>query len=221
MDYYQLIVYKERNISNLCTHFVGCTLFLHRARRVVVMPICGYWQHWWLSKVQPPVPPVEGKVSVMKTLGYQWLQSRYINATSDILDTSFWMATICDRTNPVIKAPWIFAADRVRCLLFRTYIPHLHWPASTNCPNICQYILGIMSAYWAAYISIHFYEQHFEAGLINKNNCVPYPEPVYTGWSRVHWNATGMPLVDPVYTGIPLGDPANTCRVHWNTTGKT
>ena len=49
----------------------------------------------------------------------------------------------------------------------------------------------------------------------------PYPEPVYTGWSSVHWNATGMPLVDPVYTGIPLGAPANTCRVHWNTTGKT
>ena len=49
----------------------------------------------------------------------------------------------------------------------------------------------------------------------------PYPEPVYTGWSSVHWNATGMPLDDPVYTGIPLGHPANTCRVHWNTTGKT
>ena len=40
--------------------------------------------------------------------------------------------------------------------------------------------------------------------------------PVYT-------EMPGMPLVDPVYTGIPLGDPANTCtcRVHWNTTGKT
>ena len=50
---------------------------------------------------------------------------------------------------------------------------------------------------------------------------IPYPEPVYTSWSSVHWNATGMPLVDPVYTGIPLGDPANTFRVHWNTTGKT
>ena len=50
---------------------------------------------------------------------------------------------------------------------------------------------------------------------------IPYPEPVYTGWSSVHWNATGMPMVDPVYTGIPLGHPANTCRVHWNTTGKT
>ena len=76
----------------------------------------------------------------------------------------------------------------------------------------------------------------------------PYPEPVYTGWSSVHWNATGMPLVDPVYTGIPLGRPANTCRYtgtpleklslnsptlechwrnlvesapHWNATGET
>ena len=46
----------------------------------------------------------------------------------------------------------------------------------------------------------------------------PYPEPVHTGWSSVHWNATKMPLVDPVYTGISLGDPANTCRVHhWKT----
>ena len=48
----------------------------------------------------------------------------------------------------------------------------------------------------------------------------PYPEPVYTGCSSVHLNATEMPLVDPVYTGIPPGDPVNTCRVHWNTTGK-
>ena len=31
----------------------------------------------------------------------------------------------------------------------------------------------------------------------------PYPEPVYTGWSSVHWNDTGWP------------------SVHWNTTGKT
>ena len=30
-----------------------------------------------------------------------------------------------------------------------------------------------------------------------------------------------MPLVDPVYTGISLGDPANTCRIHWNITGNT
>ena len=37
----------------------------------------------------------------------------------------------------------------------------------------------------------------------------------------VHWNSTGMPLVDPEYTGIPLGDPASTCMVHLNTTGKT
>ena len=48
----------------------------------------------------------------------------------------------------------------------------------------------------------------------------PYHEPVYTGWSSVHWNSTGMPLVDPVYTGMPLGDPANTCRAHWNTMEK-
>ena len=50
---------------------------------------------------------------------------------------------------------------------------------------------------------------------------ISYPEPVYTGWSSIHWNATGMPLVDPVYTGIPLGDTAITSRVHWNTTGET
>ena len=27
-------------------------------------------------------------------------------------------------------------------------------------------------------------------------------------------------LAGPMYTGIPLGGPGNTCRVHWNTTGK-
>ena len=46
------------------------------------------------------------------------------------------------------------------------------------------------------------------------------PEPVFTGWSSVRWNTTGMPLVDSVYTGIPQGDPTNTCRVHWNTIEK-
>ena len=45
--------------------------------------------------------------------------------------------------------------------------------------------------------------------------------PVYTGWSSVHWNVMGMPLDGPVYAGISLGDPPNTCRVHWNRSGKT
>ena len=65
------------------------------------------------------------------------------------------------------------------------------------------------------------------------NKC-PYPEPVYTGWSSVHWNATGMPLVDPVYTGIPLeklswNSPTLECHwrnlvesaPHWDATGET
>ena len=45
----------------------------------------------------------------------------------------------------------------------------------------------------------------------------PYPDPVYTVWSSAHWSATGMLLVDPVYTGMQLDDPASTCRVHWDT----
>ena len=63
---------------------------------------------------------------------------------------------------------------------------------------------------------------------------IPYPEPVYTGWSSVHWNATGMPLVDPVYTGTPLeklswNSPTLECHwrnlvesaPHWDATGET
>ena len=62
----------------------------------------------------------------------------------------------------------------------------------------------------------------------------PYPEPVYTGWSSVNWNATEMPLVDPVYTGIPLeklswNSPTLECHwinlvesaPHWDATGET
>ena len=74
----------------------------------------------------------------------------------------------------------------------------------------------------------------------------PYHESVCTGWSSIHWTTTARPLVGPVYTGIPLGDPANIagytgtpleklnwncptlecqwrnsdyCSLHWNTTG--
>ena len=62
----------------------------------------------------------------------------------------------------------------------------------------------------------------------------PYPEPVYTGWSSVHWNGTGMPLVDSVYTGTPLeklswNSPTLECHwrnlvesaPHWDATGET
>ena len=31
---------------------------------------------------------------------------------------------------------------------------------------------------------------------------------------------TGVPLVDTVYIGLPLANPANAFRVHWNATGK-
>ena len=55
----------------------------------------------------------------------------------------------------------------------------------------------------------------------NDGKHTPYSEPEYTRWSSAHWNAIRMPLVDPVYTGITLGDPSYTCRVHQNTTGKT
>ena len=69
---------------------------------------------------------------------------------------------------------------------------------------------------------------------LNVTWATPYPEPVYTGWSSVHWNATGMPLVDPVYTGIPLeklswNSPTLECHwrnlvesaPHWDATGET
>ena len=54
---------------------------------------------------------------------------------------------------------------------------------------------------------------------------------MYTGCSSVHWNATGMPLIDPVYTGQPneclqgtlehhLKNLVETAP-HWNATGET
>ena len=76
-----------------------------------------------------------------------------------------------------------------------------------------QYITGGLeytagnSEYVAEYAS-HSWSVCFSAAI-------PLP------WASVHWNATGMSLVDPVYIGMPLGDPANSCKVHWNTTGKT
>ena len=47
----------------------------------------------------------------------------------------------------------------------------------------------------------------------------PYPEPVYTGWSSVHWKHTEYALAGPVYTGMTLGDTTanlqTTLEHHW------
>ena len=54
-------------------------------------------------------------------------------------------------------------------------------------------------------------ENRWTVGTVERT--YPNPEPVYVGWSSVHYNGMGMTLVDPVYTLLPLGDPASTCRV--------
>ena len=104
---------------------------------------------------------------------------------------------------PLISMSW----DVITCMFLVCDSPNYRIPFGV--PNIS------LSGSWC--------HQHNIFGTRPHRNKFPYPysEPVYTGWSSVHWKATGMPLVDPVYTGIPLGHPANTCRVHWNTTGKT
>ena len=59
----------------------------------------------------------------------------------------------------------------------------------------------------------------------------PYPEPVYTGWSSVHWNVTGWPSVHWDTTGRPIEYLQGTrehhwknlveTAPHWNATGET
>ena len=44
---------------------------------------------------------------------------------------------------------------------------------------------------------------------------LPYPEPVYTGWSSVHWNATGWPSVRWDTTGPPSEYLVGTLEHHW------
>ena len=65
-----------------------------------------------------------------------------------------------------------------------------------------------------------------------KHHCksCPYPEPVYTGWSSVHWNATGWPSVHWDTTGPPSEYLQGTLEhnwknlvetaPHWNATGE-
>ena len=43
----------------------------------------------------------------------------------------------------------------------------------------------------------------------------PYSEPVYTGWSSVHWNATGWPSVHWNTTGRPSEYLQGTLEHHW------
>ena len=44
---------------------------------------------------------------------------------------------------------------------------------------------------------------------------IPYPEPVYTGWSSVHWNATGWPSSYWDTTGRPSEYLQGTLEHHW------
>ena len=69
----------------------------------------------------------------------------------------------------------------------------------------------------------------------NEHGCVylrcPYPEPMYTGRSSVHWNATGWPSVHWDITGPPSEYLQGTLEhhwkklswnsPHWNATGET
>ena len=59
----------------------------------------------------------------------------------------------------------------------------------------------------------------------------PCPEPVYTGWSSVHWNANGWPSVHLDTIGSPSEHLQGTLEhhwknlvetaPHWNATGET
>ena len=65
------------------------------------------------------------------------------------------------------------------------------------------------------YQNIIFLKRHLVEGI-------PYPELVYAGWSSVHWNATGIPLVDPVYTtGWPSEYLQGTLEHHWKNLDET
>ena len=91
-----------------------------------------------------------------------------------------------------------------------------------------KYILRISVAKSAKLLFCNGYFKFVKIGYY------PYPEPVYTGWSSVHWNAIGMPLAEPVHTGIPLeklswNSPTLECHCrnlvqsapHWDATGET
>ena len=103
--------------------------------------------------------------------------------------------------------------------------------------NLCSFVeAGNRSL---AHLNVRSRIRCFDAMYVSasyqvRSRIYPYPEPVYTGWSSVHWNATGMLLVDPVYTGIPLeklswNSPTLECHwrnlvesaPHWDATGET
>ena len=54
---------------------------------------------------------------------------------------------------------------------------------------------------------------------------IPYSEPVYTGWSIVHWHVTGMPLVDSSVhrdtNGLPSKYLQGTLENHWKNVVET
>ena len=106
----------------------------------------------------------------------------------------------------------------------------------------------IWPSYWEIYPSAPNTSHKICCALLGLAYTFPYHEPVYTGWSSVHLNATGMPRLTQCtlgyhwatqrilagYTGTPLeklswNSPTLECHwrnliataPHWDATGET
>ena len=118
---------------------------------------------------------------------------------------------------------------------------------STGGRSITSHCIAIVLIARGYVICIRFQNTSCVSSIITRCS-LPFPEPVYTGCSSVHWNATGKPLDDQCtlgyhwatqriiagYTGTPLENlswnsptlechcrNSNICSLHWNTTGGT
>ena len=87
-----------------------------------------------------------------------------------------------------------------------TGVTHAPWcmPGSLTSSSLCSWWRGKRSRHTRHMHNLQFY--------VNSN---PYPEPVYTGWSSVHWNATGI-LGHWDTTGPPSEYLQGTLEHHWN-----
>ena len=184
----------------------------------------------WCSAI-PPLPGCFCPWTFFQSIGFNMVPS----------DT--FMAHLATQFGYFCRGVSGFATDcpcDVWCRGLPTCLLHVGPPNGNRFLNI-SWAVGL--TYWIVYLDffcilsyaiIYVLIHHAIFGFYLYFLSIPYPEPVYTGWSSVHWNATGMPLVDPVYTGTPLeklswNSPTLECHwrilvesaPHWDATGET
>ena len=183
----------------------------------------------------------------MKSLGSASVEIFRYKGAQDSFDRKHYCDVIMSVASSQITGVLIICSTVSSGADQRNFKAPRHWPLWGESTG--DRLVTMMTSLFSDKSTMH---QWYEAGItglqlrinidwtcyFRTHLCYPYPEPVYTGWSSVHWNATGIHWMTQRIlagnTGTPLeklswNSPTLECHwrnlvesgPHWDATGET